>query len=284
MVFKTLITADQLSTLDAEYCLIDCRFSLADPEHGFKQYLTGHLPGAYYADLEKDLSSAITADTGRHPLPDFNQLTKKINSWGITDATQVVVYDDINGSFAARLWWLLRTLNHQNVAVLDGGIQAWQASGQTLRQGVPLPVSSAKASFTGTVDKSSWCDIGELQASLKTNDCLLIDSRAQERFSGQQEPIDPVAGHIPGAVNLPNTDNIDQAGFFLNSDLLRKNYQRLIGNMPIQKVIHQCGSGVFACQAILAMEHAGLKGSKLYAGSWSEWIRDPKRNVCKDFT
>lgn len=272
----TLISAEQLSQNFANYLPVDCRFSLAEPELGEQHYGQGHIPGAHYAHLDRHLSSPITASTGRHPLPDLDTLAQQLGSWGIDENTHVVAYDDSSGFFASRLWWLLRTLGHDRVSVLDGGIQAWQASGFALSS--ELPISHAKP-FQAIVDRSAWKELEELQACLSDASCLLIDARTRERFAGIEEPIDPVAGHIPGAVNLPITENLDDRGHFLPAAALRDHYLALIGDRLPEQVVHSCGSGVFACHGILAMEVAGLHGSKLYPGSWSEWIRDPGRPV-----
>ncbi|MEE9448154.1 MAG: sulfurtransferase [Arenicellales bacterium] len=279
MPFTTLISVADLShslTLKPTLITVDCRFSLADTGLGKKLYLQGHLPNARYAHLDAHLSSPITPTSGRHPLPDFTQLTTQIEQWGITNQSQVVVYDDVSGGFAARLWWLLRTLGYDNVAVLNGGIQAWQAAGHSLETELPHCTPSQ---FQTQLDDQSWWDINELQQHLTNNDCVLIDARATERFEGLEEPIDSVAGHIPGSVNLPTSENLDQHGLFLNADMIKAHYQALIGEIDAKQVVHSCGSGVFACFGVLAMEYAGLGGSKIYPGSWSEWIRDTKRDV-----
>jgi len=274
--YSTLISATELHT-ELENCVvIDCRFSLADTQLGEQQYLQGHIPGARYAHLDQHLSSPITPTSGRHPLPDFEQLTEHVRGWGIDNHSQVIAYDDANGAYASRLWWLLRTLGHTQVAVLEGGIQAWQAAAYALESTRP---DINKTDFEARLDQQAWWDIDDLQQHLAAKDCALIDARAKQRFDGISEPIDPVAGHIPGSVNLFIGDNLDSNGFFLKPAQLHEQYQQCIGDISPSKAIHSCGSGVFACFGILAMEVAGLKGSKLYPGSWSEWIRDPARGV-----
>lgn len=276
MPFTTLISAKELAQHYDDCIVIDCRFALDDVSLGESLYQQGHLPDARYADLDKHLSSPITASSGRHPLPDFDKLIAQLGNWGIDHHAQVVAYDDMSGFYASRLWWLLRTLGHQNVAVLDGGIQAWQATVQ--RQQTKLP-SISPCQYTAKLNRHAWRDVNELQQHIAADDCVLIDARAKERFAGSNEPIDPIAGHIPSAVNYPITENLNDEGKFLDSGSLRKHYQHLINKSPADKVVHYCGSGVFSCFAILAMEIAGLYGSKLYPGSWSEWIRDPARGV-----
>lgn len=276
MPYTTLISAAELSR-QLENCLvIDCRFSLADTQQGEQAYLRAHIPGARYAHLDRDLSSPITPSSGRHPLPDFERLIDKVQAWGITNNSQVIAYDDANGAYASRLWWLLRTLGHTNVAVLEGGFQAWEAANYALES---TPPECQKTEFTAHLDRQAWWDIDTLQQHLAAKDCVLIDARAKERFDGISEPIDPIAGHIPGSVNLFIGDNLDQQGFFLSPSQLRAQYLQCTADIKPSQTIHSCGSGVFACFGILAMEVAGLRGSKLYPGSWSEWIRDPARGV-----
>jgi thiosulfate/3-mercaptopyruvate sulfurtransferase len=274
----TVISADTaLQYLGHDnWIVIDCRFSLANPDYGVNAYRQGHLPNARYAHLENDLSSAATSLTGRHPLPDFNQLAKKIAAWGITFNNQIVVYDDAGGVFAARLWWLLRCLGHNPVAVLDGGIQHWIAQGYPVT--THLPVHSA-GHFKAYLDTTQWLDTPAVENSLAKKSICLIDARTPERYRGEQEPIDPVAGHIPGALNRSFKDNLNDQGLFLSPKELQQQFKQLIQGTATEHVVHTCGSGVTACHNLLAMEHAGLTGSKLYAGSWSEWICDKNRPV-----
>lgn len=276
MAYTTLISNSALEQHLSEYLIIDCQFNLADTTQGERQYREAHIPGARYADLDKHLSSPITANSGRHPLPEFDTLIEQIQAWGISNDTQVIVYDDAGGTYAARLWWLLRALGHTTVAVLEGGIPAWAASGKPLESAFP---KITPGSFTPALKRDSWWDIAELQRHFMAKNCILIDARSKERFEGVSEPIDPVAGHIPGSVNLFIAENLTENGFFIDSTTLKHNYLQVIGDFNPTEVIHSCGSGVFACFGVLSMEVAGLKGSKLYPGSWSEWIRDPSRKV-----
>jgi thiosulfate/3-mercaptopyruvate sulfurtransferase len=271
-----LISVESLAGHPADHLIIDCRFSLADTRLGEQHYRKYHIPGARYAHLDTHLSGNITPDTGRHPLPDFDTLAAQCGQWGINTSSKVVVYDDAGGSYASRLWWLLRTLGHPQVAVLDGGFQAWQAAGNPLESEMP---AYTPARFKATLNPDAWTDTESLQQQLASKDCVLIDARAKERFDGIKEPIDPVAGHIPGSINLPVTENFDTHGFFLPPESLRDNYLNKMGEAMPEQVIHSCGSGVFACLGILCMEVAGLNGSKLYPGSWSEWIRNPERKI-----
>jgi len=278
MAYSTLISAATLANNlnNSNWVIIDCRFSLADSKAGHKAYRMGHLPGARYADLNQHLSSPVKPYTGRHPLPSFTALTKQLGLWGVSNRSQVVVYDDAGGAFAGRLWWLLRTMGHQQVAVLDGGIRHWQKLGLPLTTG--LPKFSANQ-FRGYLDNSQWLTAGQVENALATNRITLIDARMPERYAGLQEPIDPVAGHVPKAINRPFVLNLDKDGLFLPAGQLRAQFNRLTNSRPAEQVVHMCGSGVTGCHNLLAMEVAGLSGSRLYAGSWSEWITNKNRAV-----
>jgi thiosulfate/3-mercaptopyruvate sulfurtransferase len=273
-----LISANHLRARvgDPKLRLFDCRFSLADTEAGRRAYAEGHLPGAVYAHLDEHLSDPIGPATGRHPLPDKVRLAAWLAANGVANDTDVVVYDDQGGGFAVRLWWLLRWLGHRRAALLDGGLAAWQTTGGEL---TTVPPEPAPARLTATADDTLWISTEALVAALPDGGVQVIDARAPERFRGEQEPIDPVAGHIPGAINLPFTGNLDADGCFLPADALRERFTAALGGTPPARVAHSCGSGVNACHNLFAMELAGLGGSRLYAGSWSEWIRDPTRPV-----
>ncbi|QPK62156.1 sulfurtransferase [Methylomonas sp. LL1] len=280
MAHTTLISAatlaDNLEKTD--WVIFDCRFSLADGKAGAKAYRQGHIPGARYADLNNDLSSPVKSYTGRHPLPDFAQLAQKLGTWGVGNRTQVVAYDDAGGAFAGRLWWLLRCMGHEQVAVLDGGIRHWQTQGLPLTTVLPR---ISPSQFRGYLDHKQWLKAAEVENALAVGGITLIDARTPERFAGLQEPIDPVAGHVPKALNRPFQLNLDNTGLFLPASELKQQFQTLIGPRPPEQVVHMCGSGVTACHNLLAMELAGLSGSKLYAGSWSEWIVDKNRAVAQ---
>ncbi|WP_411726142.1 sulfurtransferase [Methyloglobulus sp.] len=278
MTYTTLISAESLNQHlnDLDWVIIDCRFSLADTEAGFKAYRHGHIPNARYAHLDKDLSSTVTDLTGRHPLPSFTSLVKKLGTWGIANDSQVVVYDDVSGAFAGRLWWLLRCLGHDKIAVLDGGYKHWQKLGYPVT--TTLPTIKA-AIFRAYPAENSGLTALQVQNGLARKSLCLIDARTPERYRGEREPIDPVAGHIPGALNRPFQLNLDSKGFFLSAKDLRSQFKQIIGEKNPGQVVHTCGSGVTACHNLLAMEVAGLTGSKLYAGSWSEWIRNKNRPI-----
>jgi len=280
MTHNTLISAATLNENinNPKWVIIDCRFSLANSDAGSFAYRHGHLPNARYAHLNNDLSSATTDFTGRHPLPNFTLLTNKLGAWGISNDTQVVVYDDAGGAFAGRLWWLLNSLGHPKVAVLNGGIENW------LKQGYPLTTTLPTippTPFRPYLNPTYWLTATQVQNKLAKKSICLIDARTPERYRGEQEPIDPIAGHISGALNRPFQLNLDNTGLFLSAQSLHSQFKKLIGTTAPEQIVHYCGSGVTACHNLLAMEIAGLTGSKLYAGSWSEWIRDKNRGVAK---
>lgn len=257
--------------------LIDVSFDLADPAAGEAAYLQAHLPGAHYLHLDRDLSAPKTGRNGRHPLPAREAFAQRIGALGIGPDTPVVVYDRQGAMFAARAWWMLRWLGHQAVAVLDGGLPAWQAAGGALQaEPVALPAPRAYPLRPAAV---AMRDAQAVLQALGTPGQCLIDARAPERYRGDVEPLDPVAGHIPGALNRFFKDNLDTDGRFRPAQALRADFRALLGDTPVQAVVHQCGSGVTACHNLLAMEAAGLHGSALYPGSWSEWCADPTRPV-----
>ncbi len=278
MSYNTLISAQNLhqNINNPKWIVVDCRFSLADTTLGSYAYRHGHIPNARHADLNKDLSAEIRSYTGRHPLPNVKVLANKLGLWGINNDTQVVAYDDAGGAFAGRLWWLLRFLGHDKVAVLDGGINAWQKHDLPITTKVPIVKTST---FRPYLNLGLWLNAEQLQYEVATKKIRLIDARTIERYRGEQELIDPVAGHIPSALNRPFQLNLDKNSFFLPADELKKQFKQLLGSKIPEKTVHYCGSGVTACHNLLAMEYAGLKGSKLYAGSWSEWITNQNRSI-----
>ena len=280
-MYTTLIEPQGLAEhcADQDWVIVDCRFDLGRPDWGASAYADGHVPQAVYAHLDRDLSGPVTPSSGRHPLPAKESLIATLSRWGIDASVQVVAYDQSNGAYAARLWWLLRWAGHDCVAVLNGGFAAWQQAG--------LPVSTQPGVREPRRFVPSWRDTGIVTTAdvaalvaageLASGDTLLIDARSADRFAGQNETLDPVAGHIPGAQNQPFAHNLDSQARFLPAVTLREQWRaRLGGNSPAQ-VISTCGSGVTACHNLLALEVAGLPGAKLYAGSWSEWIRDAAR-------
>jgi thiosulfate/3-mercaptopyruvate sulfurtransferase len=277
-MYSTLITAQELNASLASVVVIDCRFDLMRPDVGRELYLAGHIPGARYAHLDHDLSGPKTPFSGRHPLPEPSRLAAIFGRWGIADDTQVIVYDADTGMFASRLWWLLRWLGHRAVAVLDGGFKAWTKASLTVELVEPSPLEKH---FNPHVDTGGVVTADNVATLVKRPDWRVLDARAPERFRGDVEPIDPVAGHIPGARNHPFSLNLTSDGYVLpRVDLAAKFAASLDGMLP-ERCVMMCGSGVTACHNILAMEVAGLPGAKLYAGSWSEWIRDSSRPVAK---
>ncbi|MBB6247657.1 sulfurtransferase [Rhodanobacter sp. A1T4] len=278
----TLIDAESLSRLAPHGVLIvDCRFDLADPAKGEREYLDGHIPGAVYASLDRDLSdlSRQVEGLGRHPLPLESALSQVFSRWGWQAGLQVVSYDVAGGALAAaRLWWLLRLVGEKNVAVLDGGYAAWQAAGLPIEKGVAAARTASEVSLR--FDASLLLDHTRLPDAVAKG--ALLDARAAPRYRGDVEPLDRVGGHVPGALNRPFGDNLDSDGRFKSAAQLRDEFVAVLGSStdPLN-VVHMCGSGVTACHNLLAMEHAGLHGSRLYPPSWSGWISDPARPVAK---
>jgi thiosulfate/3-mercaptopyruvate sulfurtransferase len=288
MGFTTLITpaalALHLDDDDPAYAIVDCRFKLDDVEWGHREYSAAHIPGAVYADLAHDLSGPKSGTNGRHPLPDPETLARTFSRLGMASGVQVVAYDQDNGMFASRLWWLLRWLGHEAAAVLDGGFAKWKAEGRPTRSG---DEARAPRDFTGSPRTGMTVDVNEVARLVATGGAshgadagaLLVDARAPERYRGDIEPLDKVAGHIPGAVNHFFQGNLDAAGTLRSPEDLRGRFKESVGDVRPEQIVCYCGSGVTACHNLLALEHAGLTGAKLYAGSWSEWSSDPSRPV-----
>lgn len=272
-MYTTLLDSNTLLAhlSDPNWVVIDCRFSLADVNAGQTAYEAGHIPGALYAHLDNDLSSQPMTDNGRHPLPDPETLRARFGLWGISSNTQVVTYDDANGAIASRLWWMLRYMGHDASAVLNGGWAAWQAASLPESKGVERKPAT---SFFGE-PRRDWL---VLSADVP-NVPLIIDSRGEARYQGVDEPIDPVAGHIPGAKNFFFQRNWDENGRFLPAAQIRSQIEELLGEISPDEAVFYCGSGVTACVNLLALAYAGLGNGRLYAGSWSDWITDPNRPI-----
>jgi thiosulfate/3-mercaptopyruvate sulfurtransferase len=277
MTLTTLVSTAELAAHleDPHWVVFDCRHDLARPEWGRVEYQRSHIPGAQFMHLDEDLSGRLTGRNGRHPLPDPEELAAKFSVAGVEASSQIVVYDAHGGMFAARAWWLARMLGHNAVAVLDGGYDTGLREERPETSALPRP---KQACFTRRAGAAS-VDAAFVARHMRDAAVKLIDARAADRYRGENETLDPVAGHIPGAVNRPFRDNLDKSGTFKSPQQLRAEWESVLAGLPAQAVVHSCGSGVTACHNLLAMEIAGLAGSRLYAGSWSEWCADPTRPV-----
>jgi len=277
---RTVISVADLRRLQesgAPLVLVDTSFDLADTEAGRRAWEGGHLPGAIYVHLDDDLSGRKTGTNGRHPLPERDAFAATLGRIGVTPQTTVIAYDGQGGPYAARLWWMLRWMGHDSVAVLDGGLAAWTRAGGALTTEVPVatpaPPYPARAPLVRMIDAPTLLrELGRRR---------VLDARSPERFRGDAEPIDPVAGRIPGAINRFHRSNLERDGSFKSPESLRDEFRRLLGDDDVSTLVHQCGSGVTACHNLLAIEHAGLHGSALYPGSWSEWSADPARPIAR---
>jgi len=258
--------------------ILDCRFALEDPDYGQRSYAQGHIDGARFADLNRDLSSPVVKGrTGRHPMPDADTLVERLRTWGINNDSDIVLYDDGPGMYAARAWWLLAWLGkREGVYLLDGGLKAWHAAGLPLSLDAP---GSEPGDFAGEPDMSLVLSASRLQGRLGRPEMTLIDARAEARFRGEVEPIDPVAGHIPGAQCVAFNENLGPDGRFLPPEQLRQRFADKLQGRPAEGLVSYCGSGVTACHNLFALCLAGYPLGTLYAGSWSEWIVDPEREV-----
>ena len=278
MTTRTLIDAGQLLPRlgTPRLRLFDCRFDLARPDAGRRRYADEHLPGAIYADLNRDLSAPAARERGRHPLPAVEDFAARLRAWGVNIDSEVIAYDDGNGMYAARLWWMLRWLGHEEVAVLDGGLRRWEQLGLPLDEGVP---AHPPGNFVARPRMRCTADAAEVAAAMDDPSVRILDARAPERYRGEAEPIDALAGHVPGARNHPFTRNLDAQGRMLPPDATGGAFTASLAGVPAERAIVMCGSGVSACHLLLALEHAGLRGARLYPGSWSEWTGDPARPV-----
>jgi thiosulfate/3-mercaptopyruvate sulfurtransferase len=278
MSHTTLISTETLAANlpDPLWVVFDCRHDLMDVASGRKAYADGHIPGARFAHLDENLSGPKTGHSGRHPLPDMREFARWLGQQGVDEHRQVVAYDASGGYYAARLWWMLRWLGHDAVAVLDGGLPKWTRENRPLTQAA-APVEPT--SFTARPRDALKVDAPTVLANLHSPDMLIVDARTPERFAGINETLDPVGGHIPGASNRLFQLNLEASGVFKPADVLHREFSDLMAGHAPGQVVHQCGSGVTACHNLLAMEVAGLGGSRLYPGSWSEWCSDPSRPV-----
>jgi thiosulfate/3-mercaptopyruvate sulfurtransferase len=279
-MFTTLIAAEDLARHleDPRWVVCDCRHDLADYHSGRRAYQLSHIPGARFLHLDEDLSGPKTGLNGRHPLPHPATFALRVGALGIDNTKQVVAYDASGGPYAARLWWMLRWIGHTTVAVLDGGWETWLAGGYPTTTDGPSP---APATYTLRLRPHLAVDAAYVSGHLGDQNFALLDARAADRFRGENETLDPVGGHIPGALNRFFRSNLDSSGRFKSSEALKDEFGSLLDRRVASETVHQCGSGVTACHNLLAMEHAGLTGSRLYPGSWSEWVSDPSRPVSR---
>jgi thiosulfate/3-mercaptopyruvate sulfurtransferase len=280
MTWRTLVTAEELAGRldDPRLRIFDCRFDLMQPQAGAERYRDSHLPGAVFADLNLDLSMPPTATSGRHPLPDPTVFVAWLRSVGVDRDSQIVAYDDATGMFAARLWWMFRWLGHDEAAVIDGGFRRWKDLGLPLTAEVPQP---GAGTFVGVAHPGLAVDGDAVLESAADPEQRVVDARAAERYRGDVDPIDRIAGHVPGARNHPASSLLGANGCFLPAENLRVTLLRSLDGVAPERTIAYCGSGVTACHVLLAMEHAGLRGGRLYPGSWSEWSRNPARPVAR---
>lgn len=262
------------------WVVFDCRHDLADTAKGARLYAEGHVPGAFFAGVDQDLSGPKGAGGGRHPLPDPDKFAAFLAAHGVTAESTVVAYDDVGGQYAARLWWMARWIGLTRVTLLDGGLPKWVAEGRPLATAVPAR-PAAPGNLRARVNPALRVDAAEVGRRIGDPTCALVDARAGERYRGEVEPLDPVAGHIPGALNRFYKTNLRPDLTFRPAEELRREFEALLGGVPAAAVVHQCGSGITACANLFAMEYAGLTGSKLYPGSWSEWVSDPTRPVAR---
>ena len=276
MPYQTLITTDQLAASLEKVVVIDCRYDLINADRGRELYRDAHIPGAAYADLSRDLSGLPTGNNGRHPLPDIPEMAAQFGRLGIAQHRQVVAYDQDNGIFASRLWWMLRYLGHDAVAVLDGGFAKWTHEGRPTRSGTE---QQRPATFKPALREGWRLGVADVEEIVRTGSALLVDARSPERFEGRNETLDRAAGHIPGAVNHFYRDNVAADGTMRPASELNAAFSRTFDGRPPNEIVMYCGSGVTACQNLLALEHAGITGVRLFPGSWSEWSASPARPV-----
>ena len=280
MIYKTIISADDLKNnlSNQDFVIFDCRCDIKDTGYGIKAYTEGHIPNSILVDVDADLASEKTSTTGRHPLPDVNILSEKLSQWGFSNNKQAVIYDDAGGAFAGRMWWILKWLGHENVAVLDGALGAWMSSGGKLTSKATI---FERAMFVPKINDQLHVSIKDVEEAQYKMGKLIIDARSKERYLGIKDMVDPIAGHIPGAISHPLGQNLDKNGHFKSPEELRHNFNKIIGDSASSDIISMCGSGITACHNILALEISGIKNVSLYVGSWSEWITDKSRPIAK---
>jgi len=278
MSYKTIISAEDLikNIKNKEFMVFDCRCDIKDASYGIDQYTEGHIPNAVFVDIDNDLANKKTSTSGRHPLPDPKILAEKLSNWGMSNTKQVVIYDDAGGAFAGRMWWVLKWLGHEKTALLDGGLGAYMAAGGKLTSEI---TASENASFDISINDSMHATLQEVEDAQYRMDKLIIDARSKERYLGIKDMVDPIAGHIPGAISHPLGVNLNKTGCFKSAEELKLQFSKILGDTKSEDIISMCGSGITACHNILAMEIAGVKNVRLYVGSWSEWITDKARPI-----
>jgi len=278
MSYKTIINCEDLikNINNDDFVIFDCRCDIKDQKHGIESFKEGHISGAIFVDIDKDLASEKTNNSGRHPLPDIDILSAKLSRWGLSTDKQAIVYDDTSGAFAGRMWWILKWLGHEKVAVLNGGIQMWEKSGGKLVKEASM---NEKAEFLPNANNAMLVSIEDVGDSQYKMDKIILDARSKERYLGIKDPVDPIAGHVPGAISHPLGNNLTREGTFKTPEELKHVYNKILSDVDAPNIISMCGSGITACHNILAMEIAGIKGAKLYVGSWSEWITNSERPI-----
>ena len=280
MSYKTIISAkDLIKNLNNENLIIfDCRCDIKESSYGIEAYKEGHIENSIFVDVDHDLASEKTVNSGRHPLPDPELLSEKLSQWGMSNNKQAVIYDDAGGAFAGRMWWILKWLGHSNVAVLDGALGAWISNGGKLTTKETI---FERDVFSSRTKDDMHVSVEEVEDAQYKMNKLIIDARSKERYLGIKDMVDPIAGHIPGAISHPLGLNLDKNGHFKSASELKHNFNKIIGDSESSDIISMCGSGITACHNILALEICGIKDVPLYVGSWSEWITDKKRPIAK---
>lgn len=283
MPYTTLISTNDLFAhlYDPAWVILDTRFDLLKPDWGGEDFQKSHIPGAIYVHMDHDMAAPVTPITGRHPLPDPAVFAARLQQWGVTPQKQVVAYDTTGGAFAARLWWMFRWLGHSSVAVLDGSFTTWLHENRPVTDDIQSSIP-APSPYPYQLHPEMMVTALDVEALRQDPTYRVIDARTPERYRGKHEPIDAVAGHIPGAINRFHGLNLQQNGTFKSAETLRQEFGELVESVPADHLVVYCGSGVTSCHHVLAMEHAGLHGVRLYPGSWSEWIRDPARPVARE--
>ena len=278
MIYKTIISVDDLkkNIHNEDFLIFDSRCDIKDSGYGIDSYTEGHIENSIFIDVDTDLASEKRPGTGRHPLPDVSSFSEKLSHWGMSNNKQVVVYDDAGGAFAGRLWWMLKWLGHEAVAVLDGGLNSWVKDGNKL---VTTPTIFEKSHFEANVQENMIATVKDVEEAQFKMNSILLDARSKERYEGLNDPVDPIAGHVPGAISHPLGTNLDRTAKFRTKEDLKHNFSKIANDIGDREIISMCGSGITACHNILALEICGIRNVKLYVGSWSEWITDSNRTI-----